>query len=76
MAKCPRQTSDQAKAGNMNKNDKKVLPFPTRPKQSEAGTITCHIGDEHFAIHYFIEDLPPVAPLLHLPPPRKPKRIK
>jgi hypothetical protein len=63
----------------MNKSEKKkILPFP--PPPPAANTITCQIGKERFAIHYEIEDLPPVAPLLVLKTPakktKKPKCIQ
>ena len=61
----------------MKKSEKKVLPFPTPPKEPAATTIICQIGNERFAIHWEIEDLPPAAPLLRLQPPaRKRKRIQ
>jgi hypothetical protein len=61
----------------MNKTEKKVLLFPTPPKEPAASTIICQIGNERFAIHFEIEDLPPAAPLLRLKPPaRKGKPIK
>ena len=46
------------------KNSRKVLPFPKPPEEPGAQTIICQIGDERFAIHYEIEDLPPAAPPL------------
>ena len=48
----------------MKNHNKKVLPFPASPEEPGAQTIICQIGDERFAIHYEIEDLPPAAPLL------------
>ena len=49
----------------MKKSPKKVLPFPKRPEEPAASTITVQIGNERFAIHWQIEDLPPAAtPLL------------
>ena len=45
------------------KNSQKVLQFPKPPEQPGAQTIICQIGDERFAIHYEIEDLPPAAPV-------------
>ena len=61
----------------MNQTEKKVLLFPTPPKEPAASTIICQIGNERFAIHWEIEDLPPVAPLLPFqPPPRKGKPIQ
>jgi hypothetical protein len=46
------------------KNSQKVLPFPQPPKVPGAQTIICQIGEERFAIHYEIEDLPPAAPVV------------
>jgi hypothetical protein len=46
------------------KNTQKVLLFPQPLEVPGAQTIICQIGDERFAIHYEIEDLPPAAPLL------------
>jgi hypothetical protein len=43
---------------------KKVLEFPKPPEEPGARTIVCQIGDERFAIHYEIEDLPAAAPLI------------
>jgi hypothetical protein len=61
----------------MKKSEKKVLPFPTPPIAPAASTIVCQIGNERFAIHFEIEDLPPAAPLLRLKPPAgKGKRMK
>ena len=48
----------------MKNNQKKVLQFPKPPEEPEAQTIVCQIGNERFAIHYEIEDLPPAAPVL------------
>jgi hypothetical protein len=41
-----------------------VLPFPIPPEEPLASTIVVQIGNERFAIHWEIEDLPPAAPLL------------
>ena len=46
------------------KNSQKVLPFPQPLEVPGAQTIICQIGDERFAIHFEIEDLPPASPLL------------
>ena len=46
------------------KKNPKVLEFPKPPEEPGAQTIVCQIGNERFAIHYEIEDLPPAAPLL------------
>ncbi len=60
----------------MNKTEKKVLPFPTPPKEPAPSTIICQIGKERFALHWEIEDLPPVAPLPFQPLARKGKPIQ
>jgi len=51
----------------MKNRQKKVLQFPTPPEEPRAQTILCQIGNERFAIHYEIEDLPPLS----LPSPPK-----
>ena len=48
----------------MKNRQKKVLEFPKLPEEPGARTIVCQIGDERFAIHYEIEDLPPAATLV------------
>jgi hypothetical protein len=48
----------------MKNSPKNVLPFPIPPKEPGASTIVIQIGDERFAIHWEIEELPPVPPLL------------
>jgi hypothetical protein len=61
----------------MKKPKNKILPFPPSKQQPAAQSITCQIGSRRFAIHYEVEDLPPLAPLIHLKsPPRKGKQIK
>ena len=61
---------------DMNQTEKKVLLFPTPPKEPAASTIICQIGNERLAIHWEIEDLPPAAPLLRLQPPARKEKIK
>jgi hypothetical protein len=39
----------------------KILLFPKPPEQPQASTITVQIGNERFAVHYEIEDLPPAG---------------
>ncbi len=48
----------------------------TPPQQPAATTIICQIGHERFAIHWEIEDLPPVAPLLPFQPPARNGKIE
>ena len=61
----------------MKKSEKKVVPFPTPQRELATSTIICQIGNERFAIHFEVEDLPPAAPLQRLKPPtRKGKRIR
>jgi hypothetical protein len=58
------------------KSEPKVLPFPP-PKQPAPTSLVCQIGSERFAIHWVIEDLPPVAPLIVLKgAPSNRKRLK
>jgi hypothetical protein len=47
----------------MRNREKKVLPFPEPPEEPANSPIVVQIGNERFAIHYEIEDLPPAAPL-------------
>ncbi len=49
----------------MKKRQKKVLLFPKPPEQLQGETMTIQIGNQRFAIHYEIENLPP-APLPEL----------
>ncbi len=61
----------------MNQTENKVLPFPAPPKPPARHAITCQIGGERFAIHYQMEDLPPVTPpRVRKPPAKKPVRIR
>ena len=48
----------------MKNSQKKVLPFPQPPEEPAASTIIVQVGSERFAIHYEIEELPPVGPLV------------
>jgi hypothetical protein len=50
----------------MKNSRKNILPFPTPPEEPAASTIVVQIGNERFAIHWEIEDLPPAAPLIEL----------
>jgi hypothetical protein len=44
-------------------NNNKVLPFPKPPREPEPSKIVVQIGNERFAIHYQMEELPPVPPV-------------
>jgi hypothetical protein len=46
----------------MKDHHKKMLPFPKPPEEPVASTIVVQIGNDRFAIHWAIEELPPVAP--------------
>ena len=48
----------------MKNRQKKVLPFPKRPEQPEDSRTVVQIGSDRFAIHWEIEDLPPVSPVI------------
>jgi hypothetical protein len=48
----------------MKNSHKKVLPFPTSPEELGTSTIVVQIGNDRFAIHWEIEELPPAAPLV------------
>jgi hypothetical protein len=48
----------------VNQSKKNVLPFPAPPEEPAPSTIICQVGNERFAIHWEIEALPPVSPLL------------
>jgi hypothetical protein len=52
---------------------KKVLLFPKPPEQPQDQTMTIQVGNQRFAIHYEIENLPP-APLPELVVRRSPAR--
>jgi hypothetical protein len=52
----------------MKKNKKKVLVFPAPRKEPSISSIIVEIGDQRFAIHYHVEDLPPRPPLIRLKP--------
>jgi hypothetical protein len=58
----------------MNKSKKKILLFPKPPEEPGASPIVVQIGSERFAIHYEIEDLPPVPPMPLVLPKRSVKR--
>jgi hypothetical protein len=55
----------------MKNSQKKVLPFPEPPEELANSPIVVQIGNQRFAIHYEIEDLPPAAPLLQWRHPAK-----
>ena len=48
----------------MKNRQKKVLPFPTLPEEPLASTMIVQIGNDRFAIHWEIEELAPVSPLV------------
>jgi hypothetical protein len=45
----------------MKNRKNNVLPFPRPPEEPGTSTIIAQIGNERFAIHMQIEDLPPAA---------------
>lgn len=59
----------------MRKNKKNVLEFPKPPApfEPQPGVIVCQIGNERFAIHYQIEDLPPANQRILLQPRKEPE---
>jgi hypothetical protein len=57
----------------MKNRQKHVLLFPKPPEQPQGHTMTIQIGNQRFAIHYEIENLPP-APLPELVVARSPAR--
>ena len=52
----------------MKKNKKKVLAFPAPRKELADSRIVVRIGNERFAIHYHVEELPPSTPVICLKP--------
>ena len=44
--------------------DRGMVVAVSKALEGGAQTIICQIGDERFAIHFEIEDLPPASPLL------------
>jgi len=48
----------------MKTRQKKLLLFPKAAEEPAASTIVVRIGNERFALHWEMEELPPVAPLL------------
>ena len=54
----------------MKNGQKNVLPFPPPAAPPEVATIIVQIGNERFAIHWEVEDLPPASkPLAWRKPP-------
>jgi hypothetical protein len=49
---------------HMENRQKDVLPFPTPQEEPVASTIIVQIGNDRFAIHWEIEELPPTSPLV------------
>ncbi len=59
----------------MEKNNKKVLSFPTPLAETPASLIVFQLGDVRVAIRWEIEVLPPPAALLPFEPAaKKPRR--
>ena len=59
----------------------KVLNFPARPpsvkpREPLPSTVVFQVGRDRMAVHFWYEDLPPVAPLLKLEPPKSKGRSK
>jgi hypothetical protein len=52
----------------MKKNNKKVLAFPAPRKEPADSRIVVQIGNDRFAIHYHVEELPPRSQLIWLKP--------
>jgi len=48
------------------RKNKKVLPFTRPAKEPAPSTIICQIGNERFAIHWQVEDLPPAKPMTRI----------
>ena len=62
---------------NGKENEKNVLPFPVPPEKPAVSPMIFQIGRERIAIHWEIEDLPPVKPVLRWKAPsRKVKPIQ
>jgi len=55
----------------MKDHQKKILPFPKSLAEPDNSRIVVQIGNERFAIHYEIEELPPVPPPLRWKRPGK-----
>jgi hypothetical protein len=55
-----------------NSSPKKILPFPKPLGESGTSTIVVQIGDERFAIRWYILDLPPKEVMVL--PKRAPKK--
>jgi hypothetical protein len=48
----------------MKNRQKKLLSFPKPPQEPAPSTIVVQIGDERFAIHWEIDELPLIEPLV------------
>jgi len=57
----------------MKNRKNNVVPFPRPPEEPGTSTIIAQIGNERFAIHMQIEDLPRAAPPLVMLKRRAPK---
>ena len=53
-------------AEDMTKIKKKVLSFPRPPEEPVGSIIIFQVGNDRFAIHWEIEQLPPATPLVRL----------
>ena len=51
---------------NRKQNKKKVLAFRAPQEKPAASPMIFQIGNDRFAIHWKIEELPPTAPLIYL----------
>jgi hypothetical protein len=48
--------------GPMNNRKNNVLPFPKPPEEPGGSTIICQVGSQRFALHMWVENLPPAPP--------------
>jgi hypothetical protein len=60
----------------MKDHRKNILPFPKPAAEPDNSRIVVQIGNERFAIHYEIEELPPVPPPLRWKRPGKKAALK
>jgi hypothetical protein len=58
----------------MKTTPQNLLQFPKAPQEAGKSPIVFQLGGDRFALHYTVEDLPPVDLVsLWKPQPRKPK---